>query len=155
MDVTFMASPIILMVEDERLIATLLTLVLRGADYEVLHAQSGAEALSLGQSDQRKMDLLLCDVVLQDGPGPDVARRMAQFYPGLRTVYISGYPLDVLAERGLLTPEMLRSENAFYIQKPFRPKELLELVGRILPKQLDSATCGTQQAGVSHATAAY
>jgi DNA-binding response OmpR family regulator len=150
-----MASPIILMVEDERLIATLLTLVLQGAGYEVLRAESGAEALRLGGSHQCKMDLLLCDVVLQDGSGPDVALRIGRLCPNLRTVYISGYPLDVLAERGLLTPEMLRSENALYIQKPFRPKELLELVDRIVPKQANIGTTGTQQAGAMHARSAY
>lgn len=150
-----MASPIVLIVEDDRTISTLLTQVLQAGGYEVLNAQSGAEALGLGRLHQREIALLLCDVGLPNRAGPDVALRIGELCPQMRTLFTSGYPLDVLAERGLLTPEILQNENTFYIQKPFWPKELLHLVDGILPARLDVAAAGMEQAGAARVSAAH
>jgi DNA-binding response OmpR family regulator len=149
-----MALPIILVVEDDLPIANLLTQVLQAGGYEVLNAQSGAEALRLGRLHQREIALLLCDVVLRDRSGPDVALRIGELSPQMRTLFTSGYPLENLAERGLLTPETLRNENTFYIGKPFWPNELLRLVNGILP-MMDVATTGTEEAGGARVRAAH
>lgn len=151
-----MALPIILIVEDDRPIAALLTQVLQaGGCYQVLNAQSGAEALSLGRLHQDEIALLLCDVVLQDRSGPDVACRIGELCPQMRTLFTSGYPLEVLAERGLLTPETLQKENTFYIEKPFGLGDLVRLVRRILPMHLEAPAAGIERGGSARASAAH
>lgn len=150
-----MALPIILIVEDDRPIAALLAQVLQAGGYQVLSAQSGAEATVLGRLHQPEIALLLCDVVLQDRSGPEVAFRIGELCPQMRTLFTSGYPLEVLAERGLLTPETLQKENIFYIEKPFGLSELVRLVKRILPKHLEAPTAGMERGGVTRVSAAH
>jgi two-component system, cell cycle sensor histidine kinase and response regulator CckA len=150
-----MASPTILFVEDERLIATLLTRVLKAGGYEVLNARNGTEALALGRLHQGEIALLLCDIGLPDLPGADVALRLGELCPQVRTLFTSGYSLDVLAERRLLPPEILKDGNTFYIPKPFLPKELLDLVDSIFSIQTKVATAGIDRKGAARVSAAY
>jgi DNA-binding response OmpR family regulator len=149
-----MASPIILVVEDDPLIATLLPQVLANAGYRVLSAQNGTEALSLGRIHRGEITLLLCDVALEDRCGPSVARQLEEFSPRMSTIFTSGYPLDILAERHLLTPEILEAERTWYLPKPFRPKQLLQLVGSVLSRPQAVAAAGLKQHGVAHGHAA-
>ena len=150
-----MASPTILIVEDEWLIAALLARVLKHGGYEVLVARNGTEALALGRLHQGEIALLLCDIGLPDLPGPDVALRLREFCPQVRTLFSSGYPLDVLAERRLLSPETLQDESVFYIPKPFLPKELLGLVDSIFSVQIKMAFAGIDREGASGVRAAH
>lgn len=150
-----MASPITLIVEDDRLIATLLKEVLQAEGHQVLSSENAAEAMALGRLHQREIALLLCDVVLKDGTGPDVALRIKELCPGIRTLFISGYPLDALAERDLLTAETLRNENALYIQKPFRIAELLRLVESVFAGQTKGTTSGVGTTGALRVSSAH
>jgi DNA-binding response OmpR family regulator len=149
-----MASLAILIVEDDRPVATLLSRVLQAGGYEVFSAQSGTEAIGLSRLHQREIALLLCDIMLQDRAGPDVALRVGELCPEMRTLFTSGYPLDVLIERGLLTREILANEKTSYIQKPFLPKELLRAVNNLLPMQAEAANSRLRQAGAAHVNAA-
>ena len=150
-----MASPTILIVEDEGFVATLLTRVLKAGGYEVLDARTGAEALALGRLHRGEIALLLCDIGLPDLSGPDVVLRLGEFCPRVRTLFTSGYPLDILAERRLLPPEILQDENTFYIPKPFLPKELLGLVNSIFSMQTEVATARTAREGAARVSAAH
>ena len=147
-----MASTI-LIVEDDRPIAALLSYVLKDGGYEVLKAQSGNEAVGLGRIHQREIDLLVCDIMLQDRVGSDVALRVGELCPQMKTLFTSGYPLDILVDRGLLTREILANKNTAYIQKPFLPKDLLQAVNTLLPVRHEAAQSGLRQAGAAHAAA--
>ena len=149
-----MGSPVILIVEDEGLISSLLGHVLRAGGYETLMARSGAEALSLGRLYQGDIDLLLCDVLLPDQAGFEVALNIWELYPRVKTLFTSGYPLDSLIERGLL-PETLPNESEFFIPKPFRPKELIHFVDRILSMPRPAARAGMKQRGAASVSAAH
>jgi len=150
-----MVPPTILVVEDERFITTLLTRVLEAEGYEVLNARTGTEALAIARLHPGEIALLLCDVGLPDLPGRDVALRLGELCPQVRTLFTSGYTLDVLAERRLLPPEILQDEYTFYIQKPFLPKELLRLVDSILSMQTKVATAGIGWEGAARVSAAH
>ena len=85
-----MASPIILIVEDERPIATLLRGVLQANGYKVLQARNSTTTLRPGLPHQGEIALLLCDAVLRDRCGPDVAGRIRELCPQSEsTSYIS------------------------------------------------------------------
>src|SRR5438045_2356970 len=111
-----MALQTILTVEDDRLIASLLGQVLRAGGYEVLNAQSGTEAVGLGRLHHGEIALMLCDIMLQDRAGPDVALCVRELCRQMKTLFTSGYHLDILIERSLLAPKILENENS--IQKP-------------------------------------
>ncbi len=144
----------VFIVEDDRGIAALLAHVLRSAGYQVINANSPAEAAGVGQGYEHPIALLLCDVILQDRAGPDIARSVADLHPEMKTIFMSGYPFDILVDRGLLTPEMLESGKMFYLQKPFRPAELVQVINRIVDTESAAAISELAPTGVGYASAA-
>jgi len=149
-----MALPTILIVEDDQPTAAVLMLTLQMGGYQVLNANSGAEALRLARLHRREIALTLCDVVLQDRTGPEVARRIRELCPQMKTLFTSGYPFSHLVERNLFTAETLQNESTFYIEKPFWPKQLLQLVNGILPA-VQMQAMGMGHTGVALVSAAH
>ncbi len=73
-----------------------------------------------------RIDLLLSDVVLPGGVnGPDLAAQVADRYPGIKVLFISGYP-DARHRRGPLL------ENTELLGKPFGKHDLAQKVRAIL-----------------------
>ncbi len=110
----------ILLVEDESGVRDVLRTFLTSAGYIVHDAGSGAEAERLCR-EVGHIDLLLSDVVIPDANGPELAARLRQLVPGLRTLLISGYPADALSQAGL-------DGEAKYLPKPFTRAVLLRHV---------------------------
>jgi CheY-like chemotaxis protein len=117
-------SACILIVEDEETVRSLLAQVLRLSGYQVLVACDGPEALALFREQPDRLDLVLLDLCM---PGPDglqTLAEMARLRPDLRAVLMSGLmPQDLP-----VSPEVLVGT----ISKPFRPSDLVALVGQAL-----------------------
>jgi len=114
-------SGTVLLVEDEPVIRRLVAEMLRRQGYEVLVAGDPRDAVGLCEG-PHAVDLLLTDVVMPGMNGPELASRLALD----RVLFISGYPADAIAGRGLLP------ENATILRKPFSAAELLGAVADIL-----------------------
>ena len=108
-------SATILVVDDETGIRELIRKILLRERYHVLEAGSAEEALNLGQG--QSIDLLITDVMLPGIHGPELARRMQQTVPRLKTLFISGY-----------TGEEKVPAGARLLAKPFTLGALLEKV---------------------------
>jgi two-component system, cell cycle sensor histidine kinase and response regulator CckA len=121
------AGETILVVEDEPALRALVALVLREAGYTVLEAGSGEEALRVADAHAGELHLLLTDVVMPGMPGPALAARMRDRRPGLRTIFVSGYPDR--AEGGAPAPE-----DGAFVPKPFSPQVLVHTVRGLLDK---------------------
>ena len=120
------AGALVLVAEDEWAVRTLVQQILRGAGYTVLEASNGAEALELAKKCRDRIDLLLTDVVMPGIGGKELAERLAEARPGLRTIFMSGYSYDaVVAESG-------EGAEAEFLAKPFSPDALLEKVEGLL-----------------------
>jgi CheY-like chemotaxis protein len=112
----------VLVVEDDARLREVMVRALRAAGYHAWSAAEADEALAPAPIP----DLLLVDAVL---PGPDggaVARALRQRHPGLRVLFTSGHPAELLVQRGALRPEDP------FLPKPFTPGTLLEQVRRVL-----------------------
>jgi PAS domain S-box-containing protein len=107
----------VLLVEDDAAVRQLTGRLLQDADYRVLEAASGVEALR--QADQAPVELLLTDVVMPGMPGTELARRLLAAHPGLRVVYMSGYTDDVVMRHGI------QERRVAFIEKPFTRASLL------------------------------
>ena len=118
----------ILLIEDDEMIATMLLTAIRSWGYEALHASGSQEALRIANGCQNGIFMAICDVVLRDGNGSAVAAGVRARCPESLTLFTSGYPLDMLLDRGLLTAETLSSTGAEYLQKPFLPRDLRAIV---------------------------
>jgi signal transduction histidine kinase/CheY-like chemotaxis protein len=112
-------SPTILVVDDETGIRELIRKILRRERYRVLEAGTAEEALAAAQG--QSIDLLITDVLLPGIHGPELARRMQQAAPKLKTLFISGY-----------TGEEQVPAGARFLAKPFTLASLLEKVRETL-----------------------
>ncbi|MBT8496537.1 MAG: response regulator [Deltaproteobacteria bacterium] len=83
---------LVLVVDDDELVRTVVVRSLQASGYEVLAASDGRGALSQLSDCQGTIDLLLCDVSLGNGEsGYDVARRLREQDSDLAVVFMSGY----------------------------------------------------------------
>jgi signal transduction histidine kinase/ActR/RegA family two-component response regulator len=120
----------ILLVEDESLVRTLTSTILRGHGYQVYEASDGLEALQLVQKNKLKfIHLLLTDVIMPKMSGKELAERLISRHPDLRVLYTSGYTNEVIARHGIL------EDNTAFLQKPFTPKSLAQKVQEVLDQQ--------------------
>lgn len=78
----------VLVVDDERMIADTLALILSRNGYHAHAAYSGEDAIELAAS--LKPDFLVCDVVMGGMSGIEVAVYFANYLPTCRIVLISG-----------------------------------------------------------------
>jgi CheY-like chemotaxis protein len=114
----------ILVVEDEQAIGEMLRIALSRNGYRVVHAPGSGSAIEVAKAHGSDIAVVLCDVVLPDGPGPEAMARIQLYCPEAPAVFMSGYPFDVLTERGLISADLLRELNALYLPKPFLPEDV-------------------------------
>lgn len=118
----------ILVVEDEEELLDLAKITLEMYRYTVWAAKSPGDAILTYEQHHKKIDLLITDVVMPVMNGKELYDRLATIQPGLRVIYMSGYTADVVAERGIL------EEGTLFIQKPFKPMDLVAKVQHVLKK---------------------
>jgi CheY-like chemotaxis protein len=116
----------ILVVEDDTGVRRFVRRVLEAAGYLVLTAPDGATAIeaSLGVP----LQLLLTDVVMPDMSGRRVAAKLASERPGIRVLYMSGYPDDDIVRHGVLEPDI------DLLAKPFTAEALLSAMDKALAR---------------------
>jgi two-component system cell cycle sensor histidine kinase/response regulator CckA len=117
----------ILLTEDEDDVRELLTDVLEAQGYSVVAANGPDDAYAAASKYTKPIDLLLTDVVMPGGTGPDLARRLTAVRPGLKILFISGYP-----EHGSSANGSVLDAGVPFLQKPFTRDLLLEKVREIL-----------------------
>jgi signal transduction histidine kinase/DNA-binding response OmpR family regulator len=116
----------ILVVEDDLAVRKLTCNILAGKGYRVIAAESAQDAVTLAEKYRDPIHLLVTDVIMPGLKGPEVLRRIAQFHPAARVLYMSGYTADMITRQGVL------NEGLQFIQKPFTISALLEKVAHVL-----------------------
>jgi PAS domain S-box-containing protein len=119
-------SETVLVVEDEAVVRSFLVEALQQHGYRVLAAENQATALALVQAHSGSIDLVIADVVMPGGTGPELVRALGVTRPGVPTLYISGYADAVLAQEGAFP------KASHFLQKPFTAAELLSRIRQIL-----------------------
>ena len=119
-------SEVVLLVEDEKMVRRLAQRILEQQGYEVIAAESGAQALQLCAQREGAIDLLLTDVVMPGMNGRELCELLRKRLPGLRTLYMSGYTDDIIADNGALC------EGTSLIKKPFTVEGLAGKVRDVL-----------------------
>ncbi|MFE7975769.1 response regulator transcription factor [Streptomyces shenzhenensis] len=129
----------LLLVEDEPTLRELLSASLRLAGFQVIPAETGAQALDAVR-DQRP-DLIVLDVMLPDIDGFEVARRLRERQPALSTGHP---PVLFLSARDAAEDRIsgLRAGGDDYVTKPFHLEELVLRIKAVLRR-----TSGRQQDG--------
>jgi len=116
----------ILVAEDERDILDLITYTLRFANYEVVAASNGEEAVSLAK--QEIPDLILMDVRMPRMTGYEACEtiKMEENLRNIPVIFLSARGLDSEIQTGLQTGAVE------YLLKPFAPDLLIARIQAIL-----------------------
>jgi two-component system response regulator RegX3 len=125
----------ILMVEDETSITVPLTEALEREGFDTEVAGSVREALEL--TERALPDLVLLDVMLPDGSGYDVCRRLRER---------SAVPIIMLTARGEETDRVVGLELGAddYVVKPFSAREVAARIRAVL-RRADATPAGTER----------
>jgi two-component system cell cycle sensor histidine kinase/response regulator CckA len=119
----------VLLAEDDPLVRSMVANVLTDQGYTVLQASNGDEALRLAQEQgQRRVDLLLTDIVMPQMGGVELARRISDIRPQTKIILTSGYSDEPIFRNGTLDSKIE------FIQKPFIPAALASKVRDVLDR---------------------
>jgi CheY-like chemotaxis protein len=117
----------ILLVEDEQELRSLVRCALESIGYSVREARSGPDALRVWAECRDRVELLITDLVMPEGmTGIELAERLRADKPSLKVVCTSGYSAE-LVELGMKLPESVR-----FLQKPFHSRQLAMVVREVL-----------------------
>ncbi|HXY51193.1 MAG TPA: PAS domain S-box protein [Terriglobales bacterium] len=115
----------ILLVEDDEMMRSLTRQMLEEHGYRVLEANDGNAALRQTGAD-RRIALVLTDVVMLGMSGPEFALRLAESDPAVKVVYMSGYTGELVGQTDQLRP------GVNLLEKPFTRAALLRAIQRVL-----------------------
>lgn len=108
----------ILVVEDEDAILRMTTRMLERLGYDVLPASTPNDAIRICETYKAEIHLLLTDVVMPLMNGRDLFGKLTHIRPTMKSLFMSGYTANVIAQRGILDKE------CHFINKPFSKHEL-------------------------------
>ena len=119
----------ILLVEDEPMILSITTTMLREFGYTVLPAATPGEAIDLARQHAGDIHLLMTDVVMPEMNGRDLAKSLLAIFPELKRLFMSGYTANVIAHHGVLDP------GVHFLQKPFTMSDLSRKIREVLDRE--------------------
>ena len=113
----------ILVVDDDEEILKTVVAILKRANFRVLSAKSGPNALKVAEEADEKIDLLLSDLDMADMSGADLGEALKKTRPDLHVMLMSG------GAKGSL---LVLNYGWALIQKPFVPAKLVQMVTEVL-----------------------
>jgi signal transduction histidine kinase len=116
----------ILLVEDERGVRTFIRTVLQRFGYKVIEAESAEDALTLVETENPPVALMLTDVILPRMQGRELADRVRRIRPDIKVLFMSGYSEQMTTSHGFLDP------GVHLLEKPFTVQQLLAKTRQLL-----------------------
>jgi len=114
---------LVLLVEDEPVVALLIRRLLRDVGYDVMLTSNVTEAIVEITNAERAVDLVITDMIMPGGSGRDLAEQLAVTHPHVPVLFMSGYTADMLNRHGGgLSPNMA------FLEKPFTQETLAHAV---------------------------
>lgn len=112
---------VIVLVDDEEMFRSTVAMLLESANYKVLPACNGPEAMSLFRSTEH-IDLLLSDIGLPIMCGLELSRHLSEQGFKVPTIFITGREFE----------EQIEHEPHALLHKPFTREEILSMIRRVL-----------------------
>jgi len=125
------SRPRVMVVDDEPINRQVIVCALRSLEFEVIEAESGAEAIAL--FDQKRPDAILMDIRMPGMNGLEATHRIRQ-RPGGGAV-----PIIALTASAFESDKerILSAGLSGYVRKPFKMTNLLESLRSVLPLQCE------------------
>ena len=116
----------VLVADDEPDLCEITRRILTRAGITVVPAAGYREAIRVAEDYSDEIHLLLTDLRMPGGSGPELVERLRQRRPDVRVLYMSGLPGH--------HPSVLElGPKAAVLEKPFTAQELLDAVTAALP----------------------
>lgn len=111
-----------LVVDDEEALREIIAEVLFMQDILSVQAANGAEAIKLAEEHKKTIDLLIIDMFMPDMSGEETYRKIREFMPDCKVIFISGYNSD----QSFTDTEF--GNNHRFLQKPFTISNLTDIL---------------------------
>jgi two-component system cell cycle sensor histidine kinase/response regulator CckA len=125
----------ILVVDDNEMILRVVGSILQHANFHVLSAPGGAEAIEIAGGTEGKIDLLLSDIDMPLISGPDLGVTLKKLRPDLHVMLMSG---------GIDGNLLVLNYGWAFIQKPFVAERLVQMIVEVLHSP-DRSQAGGQE----------
>ena len=118
----------ILIVEDEPYILDIVNKILENHGYTPIPCPTAEKAIQTIGDYESTIHMLLTDVVMPTMNGKELQEKITAMKPAIKTVFMSGYTADVIAQQGVI------DKGVNFVQKPFSMKSLLTTVRAVLDR---------------------
>jgi len=122
-----MTNKSVLIVDDEKNILLTLSQSLEVLQVEIETAANGEEALA--KLREKEFGLILLDLRMPGMDGMEVLRQVREIRPDIRVIMITAYGTVELAV------EAMKLGAVDFLQKPFSPEEIRDLVSRVMDRE--------------------
>ncbi len=125
-----MAEGRVLVVDDEADVRKSIRLILTQADYDVVEAEDGEQAIAAIRSGDNPLlvSAIICDLVMPKVNGMEAIAFFRSQFPGVPILVLTGHPnienLNELYKQGVVD----------YLVKPIAPEKLLAVVEKAMQK---------------------
>lgn len=114
----------VLIVEDDTGVLKFVKSSLKQDGFMILSATTPLEALEIADRYDKRIDLLLTDVILPTMDGKQLVEEIKKTIPDIKVIFMSGYSDDIIAGHDLLDKEII------LLNKPFSVSQLRQTVKR-------------------------
>lgn len=119
----------ILLVDDEPMILTVGSELLKTLGYTILTAQDGSSAIDLYKNSKDNIDLVILDMVMPEMSGGELFDELKKINPQVKVLLSSGYSLNGQASR------IIKRGCVGFIQKPFTIRDIASQLRKIIDEQ--------------------
>ena len=116
----------ILVVDDDKVVRTMLCEILAEFGYNVVDADNGEEALRLYQAFKDRIDLVISDIEMPKMDGRKFFQAAKEIKPDLKIIFISGYATELSLRKSS------SGERVDFLTKPVMATELLHKIRLIM-----------------------
>lgn len=116
----------VLLVDDEEFVRDLGARILTKNGYTAIQAQNGREAVDLFKKERSQISLVILDLIMPEMGGKECLREILKIDPQAKVLVASGYSADASVK------ETTQMGAKGFVAKPFRMKELLRDVRKVL-----------------------
>ncbi|HLV01989.1 MAG TPA: PAS domain S-box protein [Acidobacteriota bacterium] len=116
----------VLVVDDEEAVRGVVRSTLSGVGFEVIVANDGQSGLRILEENGKDISFVVLDLIMPGMTGEEVLRQMRRKSLKVPVILMSGYHEQEISSR------LAGKRIAGFIQKPLRPRVLLELIQRTL-----------------------
>ncbi|MBN2279187.1 MAG: response regulator [Candidatus Marinimicrobia bacterium] len=116
----------ILLVEDDKLVRSVIVEVLNNYGYKMLTSSNGIEGYEVFSQNKNDLDMIIADVIMPKMNGIELAEKIEKEHPATKILFMSGYSEQV---------NNLEDMGVNYIKKPFDPLELIKKIRYVLDNE--------------------